>query len=730
MKNVFKTLTTGLFLLIGSGPALAQDVPTFDCMAAISMITGTNHRGMKGIDQQSVSLVVPEVHRSKIGNPDDPVSLIEDWDSDGPIIAASAKTLADDSTLSCAFMLAEFRVGESQDDQDIGHLINSRSSNYWARFPIFLLQTVDTSDTHDRFLSSWRKKSYRIGVRFKPISSDGSTLAESSTFTKAHFLGTKWRGVPGNVNHASFDMSAFLARIASDQLQARLEPYKDAGEVAQGAIILCEPDCETFAGLTANMSGARQPFGQDRGTSGDFDRGDAGDAIDKAVEAIVSQPRAPVGGGAVRFGLFSENSDGTLTPIDVDRFGEDGLACLVQGMTQPATIFTRDPVCADGMLERIATDAALVEIDTDGNWILKKGAARIEPDSIAVRLPAGGNPAQCQLDFVYRSTAGQDRTVFLEPVSGAAGLFSGHFEDPIAQQNGTVRGTIQVSDVAACGSGNVSVALPAALVLDVTLGGDTGGGIGIAYLFAQNASELDDKIGPFSSQADQVARPIVTALGDAHDRMTADHGDKPWLLTKATLETSNTAGPIPLAQLNADVLRDQVGRRLKADIVDSGLLRSIADTRLANRVDDLRQQITALATEARASGLQRLDIVMIGTLAENATRSLPDTCGDPLYGRLSEVVSSLSGIEVIVHMFPLLKLTAGQDGNLPNMRPMALSASAPGGLGGPYACATAPDNLRVYPFVVEPWRSAEPAMARYGVALGDQVYSVLEDLVK
>lgn len=729
MNNAFKTIATGLFLGIGSGPALAQDIPTFDCKAGIEMLAGDNGKIMTGIDEQPVTLLVSNRLRTEIGDPNDPVSLIENWDRDGPIVAGSAQAMLDGTTLSCAFMLAEFRVGESQQADEIGHLITDTKERA-ARYPIFLLQKVNTSETHDRFLSGWRNSAYRIGVSFKPISSAGRTLAEASTFTKADFLGSDWRGSRGKVNHVSFDMDVFMNRVASDELRARLEPYKDVGQVTRGAIILCEPACEIFAGLSVDASGNGQPIAQDKATGGNFGRSDSRAAIDEAVEGIISPPPKPIDGGAVTFGLFSENSNGKLSAIDVDRFGKDGLACLVRGMTQPATIFTSEPDCTAGMLDLIARDAALVEIDTDGNWILKKGAALVEPDSIAVKLPAGGNPSQCTLDFVYQSRSGQVRTVFLDPVSGAQGLFSGHFADPVAQQNGTVSGTIKVNDVAACGSGDQTVTLPAALVLDLKLGGDTGGGRGIAYLFAQNASELEDKIGPFSSQADQVARPIVTALGDAHDRMTADYGDKPWLLTSASLDKGGPASPLPLIDLKAEVLRDKVGQRLKEGIIDSGALHSIADTRLPNRVDDILRQLSVLAENASDSGLQRLDIVMIGVLAANPTDVLPDTCGDKIYDRIADSVSKIDELEVVLHLFPLLKLKAGQDGVLPNMRPMALSASAPSGLGGPYACASAQDHLRVYPFVVESWRSAEPAMARYGVALGDQVYSVLEDIVK
>ncbi len=431
--------------------------------------------------------------------------------------------------------------------------------------------------------------------------------------------------------------------------------------------------------------------------------------------------------GQLTFELQGSTRKGVL---DTARFG--GLGCTLHALAPRR--FVVDGPCNGEYIQRFQAEFGdgRVEFQTDRVAVVIPEFQR-QPrlTRLEVALPLGQPPSGCRLTAVYSPLDGAQRQrLSLTPLVAPAGepaVFAADFgASPPAVHRGQVAVEIAVNSARRCGApgrhlslavadgedGILRTALsPAALDRAQVVYAPLFHGVELAALYDTTARRI------------QLGEAMLLAVESAHRRLATGPEDRPWTLWRAhAVAVSRREGPELLVSLNNPTALSHDLDRAFGDGLDRAPLHRLAQGSSAFAAADFA---TALGLTLADPPLERLVLVLLGW--GTGDRAPCDTLKlDNLHRALSEAMAP--ALRIVA--FPLLTPSPDRRAELahqvmpiqfkPNTRDLLL--------GQVVACRSNRRAVQVFPFMRQPWYSAEETTLRYGAAVGDQLGAVLEDI--
>ncbi len=420
--------------------------------------------------------------------------------------------------------------------------------------------------------------------------------------------------------------------------------------------------------------------------------------------------------------LFGRNPNGRV-PLDYAQFG--GLECLIT-LVAP-DFFRTQPRCDAPQFRALEGKRLVVEQLGVGTWVV--GAAPpIQLEKITVKLPEGQDGISCLMVVRYTNRNGVLTAANLRPTDNTSSTYAATLDiPPQLNGEGQVIFDIDVSDAAACGAQGRRVTEEVTDVnLSVTLAQEARTNRKLVYVSLANDPNLD-LFGISGTGREDLNLSIHAAILSAHQRASHLFGAKSWSLSEVSmiaLDPTSTARV--LARVAGNPLRTEPTERLRVDTYElknaaTGALFSISATSLTEALTNVALQHT---------DADELTLALIAPFSDMSPVAGINVCEGEVYRNVAQTVRlAMGGSQIKLVVFPIAGLPDGMTPDLNDIELQGFQRSKPELSSDLVLCKDQSQDVSMQPFFAETWRSPSDLTARYEVALGDALGTLLKDLI-
>jgi len=677
-------------------------------------IGAADKRASYSLDGDPIVLTVAEHLTRYVYNEDDPIALVEEWSSAGPQVQHKTDRLSADSgeVLNCAEIVVDFRVGERSSEEEEGYSVRARSLSditNEAKLRILLLDQVSGMREAENLYRTWEANNHRIAVRFDPIR-NGETDLKSKVFsgTLAFFPGGAW----GEEEHV-------LAIPLDEGSPYAIAPNGDP--LIPRIIVLCSEACREIYDAVENA---------DATSSSPVSEAVLREVLEPAEDSI-GETRPPAIVTESPYASFTTEVAGRTSNggLFTDGFEDiDGIACLIDAVAPDSGIFFNPPACEGDLIESIAEKQNIsIRITDGGQWVFGEHVPDTPLQNITVTLPAGVNGATCQMQVAIATLEGTEN-LQLEYVPGSDPIAYTSLVNPaISPVDGEIVMQLLPSSGPDCGGGARRLVAAASADLSIPLVEAAPAKTAFTYLFIPDFGTNELELGAAGTITRDFSEGLIQAALSAHHRMAVMNPGAIFGIQESLGIALSQNGTEMLFKMNADQLRSSnvAARSLEreAEILSRNTF-PFSQNRLV-------RGLMTLAGEAKRGGFQNVEVVVGGGVMQNDTIVPADPCSPTTFDTVRAGISNIDGLDLRVHLMPIVKLEGGQVPDFSAQQPLTFSANSTGQPGGLFRCAGSTDaSLTIYPFYIEAWRETRDAIPRLTAAMTDQIAVLLQEYVK